>query len=76
MQAGMSPLTLACYNGHISIIKLLVSRGADVNIWGKVVAGFVWTPLAVSARRGHHQICQMLLEHGAVVEMPPEAEVL
>ena len=29
----------------------------------------------VAATKGRYQICQLLLEHGAVVGIPPEAKV-
>ena len=37
---------------------------------------FVWTPLMMAARTGHYQICQLLLEHGAVLDLPQEVSVL
>ena len=36
IQNGWGPLTLACNNGYISTVKLLIQRGADVNIFGEV----------------------------------------
>ena len=35
-QNGWGPLTIASYNGYISTVKLLIQRGADVDISGEV----------------------------------------
>lgn len=35
-QNAWCPLTVACNNGHMNIIRLLIDRGADVNISEKV----------------------------------------
>ena len=56
-------------------MKLLIDRGADVNISPKS-RFFVWTPLMMAASIGHYQICQLLLEHGAVLDLPQEVSVL
>ena len=37
---------------------------------------FIWTPLMMAARAGHYQICRLLLEHGAVLDLPQEVSVL
>ena len=37
-QNGWGPLTLACDNGYIDTVKLLIQRGADINILGEVHA--------------------------------------
>ena len=37
--------------------------------------GFILTSLSLAASRGHHQICQLLLDSGAVVDMPEETMV-
>ena len=36
---------------------------------------YVWTPLMMAARTGHYQICQLLLEHGAVLDLPQEVSM-
>ena len=55
-------------------MKLLIDRGADVNISPK--KDFViWSPLTMAASIGHYQICQLLLEHGAILDLPQEVRV-
>ena len=56
-------------------MKLLIDRGADVNISPKMGRFVVWTPLMIAASIGHYQICQLLLEHGAMLDLPQEASV-
>lgn len=53
---GNTPLSVAAFRGQIEIVKLLLSRGANVNIG---------TPLAAASR--HLEIARLLLEHGADV---------
>lgn len=86
-QEEVCPLTLTCYCGHINIARLLIKRGADIDICREVTNiekpvqllkllfmkdcdGHVWTPLNAAANKRHHEICQVLLEHGAVLEVP------
>ena len=57
-------------------MKLLIDRGADVNISPKMDFDFViWTPLMMAVSIGHYQICHLLLEHGAMLDMPQEVSV-
>ena len=35
-QNGWCPLTLACNKGYLSTVRLLVQRGANVDVWGEV----------------------------------------
>ena len=59
--ADESPLMLASLNGHLDLVKLLISRGADVNKPG-------WAPLHYAATRGHLAIMALLLENHAYID--------
>ena len=51
---------MCCFQSCISIVLMLNSDlYAQDNI----------TPLHLAARRGHHEICQYLVEHGANVDV-------
>ena len=69
---GVSPLLLCAEGGNETLVKLLVSVGADVNMSPSgdlavehILAG--QTPLYGSAKKGHYHICKFLLENGADV---------
>jgi len=55
----------AAYNGHVEIVKLLIERGANVNLKGEAWYG----PLHAAAMGGHVEIVKLLLEHGADVNI-------
>jgi ankyrin repeat protein len=61
-----SPLFAAVVAGRSNIVKMLLERGADVNV---VIPGENYTPLhlAVSAQNNALTISEMLLKHGADV---------
>ncbi|GMT22656.1 hypothetical protein PFISCL1PPCAC_13953, partial [Pristionchus fissidentatus] len=63
-----TPLTLACSNGHVAMVELLVQRGANVHHRDK--KGF--TPLILAATGGHLSIVQTLLDNGANIETQSE----
>ena len=46
---GFGPLYLASERGHESIVKLLLNKGADVNLSNEKGIG----PLCVACRNGH-----------------------
>jgi ankyrin repeat protein len=60
-QAGESALMYAALKGHLALVKLLISKDADINKSG-------WTPLHYACTNGHLEIAQFLLEKGAVVD--------
>jgi ankyrin repeat protein len=69
---GVSPLLLCAEGGNETLVKLLVSVGADVNMSPSgdlavehILAG--QTPLYGAAKKGHYHICKFLLENGAEV---------
>lgn len=54
-------LMIACLQGDLDIVKLMVEKGAHVNKPG-------WTPLAYAATKGHTDIVAYLLEHHAYID--------
>ena len=58
---GVSPLMVACKNGHLEIVKLLLKKGANVNFendWHQ-------SALMAAAEGGNVEVVNLLLEHGA-----------
>ncbi|XP_060958069.1 uncharacterized protein LOC115701364 [Cannabis sativa] len=60
---GFNALHYAARRGDLDAVKLLTSRGYDVN----VPDGDGYTPLMLAAREGHGTICQLLISHGAKI---------
>jgi len=63
---GDRPLHLACEEGQVACVTLLLSRDkrADVNQRGQ----FEWTPLHKAAYGGHVECVRILLENGATID--------
>jgi hypothetical protein len=59
---GQTPLFFACDRGYTEIVKLLVDRGADVNVEDTFYHA---TPMSWAARKNHNAIVLLLLDHGA-----------
>ncbi|CAN9508663.1 unnamed protein product [Ophioblennius macclurei] len=60
---GLTPVLWAAYHGHLEALRLVVSRGGDVDkcdIWGN-------TPLHLAAANGHHNCLTFLVAFGANV---------
>jgi len=62
---GAPPLWCAAAAGHCGIVRLLVSRGVNVNATTRTHS----TPLRAACFDGHHEIAQYLVEHGANIEI-------
>lgn len=62
---GASVLHKAAEGGEAGIVKLLLSKGADIN--RKRKDG--WTPLHIAAHEGHFDAVKTLVEKGAKVSM-------
>ncbi|KAL8833024.1 MAG: hypothetical protein Q9170_004570 [Blastenia crenularia] len=58
---GQSGLYLACANGHLAVVRILLDQGADINLSG----GRLGTPLQAACYEGHANIVQLLVENGA-----------
>ena len=59
-------LLLACEGSHVSTVRLLLERGADVNPQNS----YCGRALFKAAMYGHDSIVQLLLDHGANVKAP------
>ena len=55
---GDSALTIACSKNNLKMVKLLISKGADINHEGHY-------PLSEACQRGHYEIAKFLIEKGA-----------
>ena len=55
-----TPLHQAAYYNRKEIAELLISKGADVNAFSRII----WTPLDVAMRYKHPEITDLLLKHG------------
>lgn len=56
-----SPLMMAAIKGHTELVKLLISKDADVNKTG-------WTPLHYAASSAKKSIIEILLNHSAYID--------
>ena len=56
-----SPVWLACQAGHLELVQLLLSRGANINQAAFTPGGYPVSCLTVAAEAGHVQLVQLLL---------------
>ncbi|GJU07538.1 putative ankyrin repeat-containing domain-containing protein [Tanacetum coccineum] len=61
---GFCPLHCAARHGDIHAVKLLISRGYDVNALD--VEGY--TPLMLAAKEGNAQMCELLISYGSLCD--------
>ena len=64
---GVTPLCIACVHEDIEVIKILISKGADVNAKFFFIGGD-FTPLHVVAWKGNVEIVKLLVSKGADVK--------
>ena len=64
----MTPLYIACQNGHVDAARLLLEKGAEVD--RAVSEGYYkgQTPLYAACQNGHVDAARLLLEKGAEVD--------
>ncbi|KAM1273186.1 hypothetical protein ACFX2H_023116 [Malus domestica] len=62
---GFYALHCAARRGDVDAVKLLTSRGYDVN----VPDGDGYTPLMLAAREGYGLMCELLISHGANLDV-------
>ena len=65
------PIIAASRNGHDKIVALLLANGAEVDIIHKNGRETI-VATAVAAKAGHVEVLRTLLDHGALVDGPPE----
>lgn len=63
---GTSSLYIACNNGHLEVVRLLVYLQADIEI--QTLDGS--TPLLISCLKGHTDIVRHLLDSNANINTP------
>ena len=63
---GMSPLYVACQEGHTEVVRALLSAGAMVDLPTKLGA----SPLYAACQKGHLEVVCTLLSGGARVDLP------
>jgi tetratricopeptide (TPR) repeat protein len=62
---GQTALNAASYQGHLDVVRLLLTKGADVSA-GAQKDG--WTPLWSAVSNGHYEVARALIYHGANTE--------
>lgn len=60
----MTPLHYASWNGHLNIVKFLISKNVDID---PIETRFGDTPLMLASFKGYYNISEYLLDHGSNV---------
>jgi len=64
-KTGITPLFQACRENHITIVELLLENGAGVN---SPFPNSRENPLTLCAEKGHHELVELLLTKGALLD--------
>ncbi|OJJ53761.1 hypothetical protein ASPSYDRAFT_110456, partial [Aspergillus sydowii CBS 593.65] len=67
------PLISAALNGSLDAVKLLLNKGARVNLYLRNDYG---TALQAAVFRGHYEVAKCLIQHGADTNIPVIREIL
>ena len=59
---GATALSFACDKGRVEVVKLLIERGADVNVTDTFYQA---TPIVWAASNGHTEVARLLIDAGA-----------
>jgi len=68
--SGATCLSIAAYNGHLDICRLLIEKGAQLEV--KSTEGS--TPLHEAAEQGNIEIVRLLCDRGADIEARDDSE--
>ena len=66
-ERGATPLLFAVQNEHVTIAQILLNHKANVNV--QVEASQNVSALELAAKTGQHKMTQLLLDHGARVDV-------
>ena len=62
---GVSSLTIASYENHIAVVKLLLKNNANVDL--QMNDGI--SALHIASEKGHDEVLKLLLENGAKIDL-------
>jgi ankyrin repeat protein len=70
---GFTPLSLACSQGHYTIVKYLLEMGASPNTRVKNETNA--TPLHLAVQEDHYPVAKLLIGHGADVNAKQKGDI-
>ncbi|KAI3382144.1 hypothetical protein SNEBB_011137 [Seison nebaliae] len=68
--SGQTPLFCAAKEGHVSIVKYLLVKGANPNARNHYGISVLWIP----SQKGYDSVVELLLEHDADTELAPKGK--
>lgn len=74
MRSGMHILVAAAARGRADIVSILCQKGADVQIDMDAYAFFSCASLLEAAKGNHNEVAQVLLDHGANIDVQNKEE--